>query len=164
MTKLGRLDKLILKGYKSIKEGEINFGATNILIGANGAGKSNFIGFFNFMRKLIQKELELTIAQMGGANKVLHFGKKVTQEIEISLLFTPNGYKATLIPDEEDRLIFKKELTNSGGRQSYDLENIGNRESNLPNKAHTASVTGHIVRYINDWKVYHFTIQAYLHR
>lgn len=164
MGKLGRLDKLILKGYKSIKEVEVEFGATNILIGANGVGKSNFIGFFNFMRKLVEKELELTVAQMGGANKVLYFGKKTTQEIEISLLFTPNGYKATLIPDDQDGLIFKKEIAYFfgdtigyfGGTKSYDLQNVGNKESKLPNQAHTASAKGHIVRYINDWKVYHF--------
>ena len=164
MAKLGRLDKLILKGYKSIKEVEIEFSAINILIGANGAGKSNFIGFFNFMRKLIEKELELTVAQMGGANKVLYFGKKVTKEIDISLLFTPNGYEAMLIPDEQDGLIFKKEtaffygdtIGYLGGTKSYDLKNVGNKESKLPDRPHTASATGHIVRYINDWKVYHF--------
>jgi len=164
VDKLGRLDRLILKGYKSIKEIDIEFGELNILIGANGAGKSNFIGFFNFMRKLIEKELELTVAQMGGANKVLYFGKKVTKEIEISLLFTPNGYKCILIPDEQDGFIFKKEIGfffadkigYQGGTKSYDLKNVGGRESKLPDKPHTATPLGHIVKYINDWKVYHF--------
>lgn len=164
MSSFGRLNKLQLSGYKSIKSIDIEFGVTNILIGANGVGKSNFIGFFNFMRKLVEKELELTIAQMGGANKVLHFGKKVTQEMEISLLFAPNGYKAVLIPDEQDGLIFKKEIAYfyadmigySGGMKSYDLKNIGNKESELPDRPHTATATGHIVGYINDWNVYHF--------
>ena len=164
MDKLGRLDRLRLKGYKSIKEIDIEFGELNILIGANGAGKSNFIGFFNFMRKLIEKELELTVAQMGGANKVLYFGKKVTKEIDIRLVFKPNRYKAILIPDEEDRLIFKEEIGYfdaneigyKGGSKQYPLNNIGGRESKLPDKPSSISALGHIVKYINDWKVYHF--------
>ena len=164
MSKLGKLDRMLLKGYKSIKELDLEFGNINILLGANGAGKSNFIGFFNFMRKIIEKELELTVAQMGGANKVLHFGKKVTKELDIRLVFKPNRYKAVLIPDEQDGLIFKEEvgyfdaseIGYYGGSKEYPLNNIGGKESKLPNKPHSASALGHIVKYINDWKVYHF--------
>ncbi len=163
MATLGRLDKLILKGYKSIKEVEIEFSATNILIGANGVGKSNFIGFFNFMRKLVDKELELTVAQMGGANKILHFGRKVTSEIEVGLIFKPNGYKGILIPDEQNGLIFREEngyffpdkINYFGGNKKYLLDNIGGKESKLPTHF-TYSPLGYIVKYINDWKVYHF--------
>ena len=41
------LKQITIKGYKSIKEAEIELGNINILIGANGAGKSNFISFLN---------------------------------------------------------------------------------------------------------------------
>lgn len=163
MSELGRLDKLHLKGYKSIKSVEIEFGATNILIGANGVGKSNFIGFFNFMRKLVEKELELTVAQMGGANKVLHFGKKVTQELDIGLIFKPNGYRSILVPDNQDGLIFKEEngyffpdkINYFGGKKKYPLDNIGGKESKLPS-GFTYNPLGYIIKYIKDWKVYHF--------
>jgi len=53
MGKLGKLDKLKINGYKSIKSLEIEFTNINILIGANGVGKSNFIGFFKFIKKII---------------------------------------------------------------------------------------------------------------
>lgn len=164
MGTLGKIDELKINGYKSIKSLEIEFSSINILIGANGVGKSNFIGFFNFVRKLVEKELELHIAQLGGANKLLHFGKKVTNKLNFSMLFTPNGYQATLIPDEQDGLIFKSEkgyffadkIGYQGGTKVYPIDNIGGKESKLPNKAHTASPLGHIVGYIKDWKVYHF--------
>ena len=163
MDKLGRLDRLILKGYKSIKEVDIEFGAVNILIGANGVGKSNFIGFFNFMRKLVEKELELTVAQMGGANKILYFGKKVTQEIDIGLIFKPNGYRSILVPDDKDGLIFKEEngfffpdkINYFGGNKKYPLDNVGGKESKLP-AYFSYNPLGYIVKYIKDWKVYHF--------
>jgi len=162
--KLGKLDILKLQGYKSIKNIEVKFNNLNILIGANGVGKSNFIGFFNFMRQLIHKELELTIAKMGGANKVLHFGKKTTHKIDIKLKFSPNAYQTILVPNEQDSLIFEKEIGYfladkigyDGGTKTYDLKNIGNKESKLPNKSSTNSGLGDIVKYINDWKVYHF--------
>lgn len=164
MGKLGKLDKLKINGYKSIKSLEISFSSINILIGANGVGKSNFIGFFNFVRKLVEKELELYVAQLGGANKILHFGKKFTKELNFSMLFAPNGYQATLLSDDRDGLIFKTEagyffadkIGYSGGTKSYTLKSAGAKESNLPNKAHTGSPLGHIVGYIQDWKVYHF--------
>ena len=44
-----QLSKLILHGYKSIASCEIELGKLNVLIGANGAGKSNFIGFFRLI-------------------------------------------------------------------------------------------------------------------
>ena len=53
MQKFGKLDKLKINGYKSIKSLEVDFNSINILIGANGVGKSNFIGFFKFVRKLV---------------------------------------------------------------------------------------------------------------
>jgi len=158
MEKLGRLDKLILKGYKSIKEIEIEFGATNILIGANGVGKSNFIGFFNFMRKLVDKELELTVAQMGGANKVLYFGSKTTQELFFDLHFAPNRYRAVLVPTIDNKLVFKEENTYiDTSNRNFIKSNIGGTESKLPfYDPNGYGVNVYIVKYINDWKVYHF--------
>ena len=91
MSTLGQLDRLKINGYKSIKKVNIEFNNINILIGANGVGKSNFIGFFNFIRKLSQKDLELFVATQGGANKLLHFGRRITQELDFYILFKQNG-------------------------------------------------------------------------
>ncbi len=164
MATFGRLDKLKINGYKSIKSLEIDFNAINILIGANGVGKSNFIGFFNFIRKLVEKELELYVAQMGGANKVLHFGRKITDRLNFSMFFIPNGYQATLVPTDDNGLIFKSEkgyffgdmIGYSGGTKEYSLDSQGSKESKLPIKADKMSPLGYIVGYIQDWKVYHF--------
>lgn len=48
---INALDKLTIKGFKSIKSLE-DFELTNlnILIGGNGAGKTNFIDFFRLLR------------------------------------------------------------------------------------------------------------------
>ena len=44
------IDKITLKGFKSIRDLEdFPLRNLNILIGANGAGKSNFVSFFTFL-------------------------------------------------------------------------------------------------------------------
>jgi len=78
-----KLERLQLKGFKSISEMELKH--LNVLIGANGVGKSNFISFFRFMNKLVQKDLQIFVAQPGGANRCLHFGSQVTNAIEMQL-------------------------------------------------------------------------------
>lgn len=48
------LDKLTIKGFKSIKSVEDSkLESLNVLIGGNGAGKSNFIDFFRLLRAMM---------------------------------------------------------------------------------------------------------------
>ena len=37
-----QLSRMTIRGFKSIKSCDISFGKINVLIGSNGAGKSNF--------------------------------------------------------------------------------------------------------------------------
>lgn len=75
------MEKIIIRGYKSIKEAEISIASINILIGSNGAGKSNFLSFFEFLNNLYQAQLQEYISLKGGEDKMLHKGSKVTQQI-----------------------------------------------------------------------------------
>ncbi len=162
--KLGRLNRIQISGYKSIKSLDLELKSLNILIGSNGVGKSNFISFFKFMKKILDKDLPTYTAEQGGANKLLHFGKKSTSEIYFAMQFIPNGYKAILLPTVNDRFIFKEELTfffadtiaYAGGTKCYTLNNSGGENSKLPNRSHSLTPEGHIVGFIQDWKVYHF--------
>jgi predicted ATPase len=44
------IKKLTIEGFKSIRKLEdFELGSLNVLIGANGAGKSNFVGFFRLL-------------------------------------------------------------------------------------------------------------------
>ena len=45
-----QLSRMTIRGFKSIKNCDISFGKINVLIGSNGAGKSNFISAFPFSR------------------------------------------------------------------------------------------------------------------
>ncbi|MEK6706536.1 MAG: AAA family ATPase [Bdellovibrionota bacterium] len=80
------ISKLTIKGYKSIRSLE-NFELRNlnILIGPNGAGKSNFIEFFRILEEISkgQESLDHYVNDMGGADRLLFLGSKVTPLAEV---------------------------------------------------------------------------------
>jgi predicted ATPase len=78
---MGRpIDKITLKGFKSIRELEdFPLRNLNILIGANGAGKSNFIDFFRLLRAMADEDLQGYVLKHGGADGFLFLGPKYTQ-------------------------------------------------------------------------------------
>jgi predicted ATPase len=44
-----QLSGIHISGYRSIKKCGVKFGKINVLIGSNGAGKSNFISAFSLL-------------------------------------------------------------------------------------------------------------------
>ena len=83
------LKHISIKGYKSIKELDLDLSPINVLIGANGSGKSNFISFFKLLNRMMQSqgELQFFIGQSGGANSFLFDGAAITLQIESKLEF-----------------------------------------------------------------------------
>ena len=53
MMNYGQLSKIKISGYKSIKECDLKLNNINVLIGSNGAGKSNFISAFNLLQSVL---------------------------------------------------------------------------------------------------------------
>jgi len=153
-----KLNRIQLKGFKSIHNIDLELRHLNILIGPNGAGKSNFIHFFRFMNKLVQQDLQFFVAIQGGADGFLHFGRKMTEAIEIHLLFNANRYTCILVPDQTGKLIFKAEYCqplNVGDSEGIKtLANRGDKESDLPNKLSNSANA--IKSDLSDWQVYHF--------
>ena len=111
-----RLDRITLKGFKTIKSLE-NFepGPLTALIGPNGVGKSNFISFFHMMSWALgdHDNLPLYVSQQGGASKLLHDGTTRTREIETELTIRTdagnNQYAFRLFYAAGDTLIFADE-------------------------------------------------------
>ena len=83
------LKHITIKGYKSIKELDLDLSPINVLIGANGSGKSNFISFFKFLNWMMRSpgQLQLLVGQSDGANSLLFDGAAVTSQIEAELNF-----------------------------------------------------------------------------
>ena len=81
------ITRIKISGYKSIKDLDIALQPVNILLGSNGVGKSNFISIFSLVRNIYNRNLQNYIQKKGGMDSLLHFGKKNTQEINISIYF-----------------------------------------------------------------------------
>ena len=52
-----KLEKLTIPGFKSIREQVLELGALNVFIGSNGAGKSNLVEVFRFLREIVNQNL-----------------------------------------------------------------------------------------------------------
>ena len=82
----------------------------NVLIGANGSGKSNFLDLFAFLRSVRAAKLAGYVARSGGAGKILHFGRRTTPKLTIEVWFRLprpewfSGYRIDLEPTDSDGL------------------------------------------------------------
>lgn len=162
------LDRIRVEGFKSIRTLDLPLGALNVMIGANGSGKSNLIGVFRLLHEIVNRNLQVHSRRSGGADTLLHFGRRHTTTMTIELEFvgsepnTANLYGCSLIPTGDDVLAFSEESAGFHDRNQYaqPLTHVlerGHRESVL------TEVTGQgarIAYYVNaamqKWRVYHF--------
>ena len=156
------LDKLTIKGFKSIRELEdFELKQLNVFIGGNGAGKSNFVEIFRLLRAMVDQTFANFILTRGGADDFLFNGPKVTKAIDAQFKFGLNDYAFELEPTAAEKFIIKTE------KIKYELgswRNIDSSEfeSNLPKVKNKAGLTAnHGVGYyvyeaVSDWTIYHF--------
>jgi predicted ATPase len=148
------MDYIKIKGYKSIKEIELKMKPLNILIGANGSGKSNFMSFFDFLNAVYERRLKEYVALRGGAEKMLHKGTEATTQIEFEISFDNenNGYKVVLEKGDE-HFIFMKEFLVI--QKEYDAD-----IANLQDEAYIKSTDNfrakYVIRYLKSYRKYHF--------
>lgn len=107
------LKSLRIAGWKSIRDATIDFGRLTVLIGANGAGKSNLISFFGLLNEMARERLQVSIAKQGGANAVLHYGVKHTRALLASLAVSSGAeagrYSFRLVRGGDDGMYFEME-------------------------------------------------------
>lgn len=156
------LKRIKIAGYKTIRDQEIDFSNLNVLIGANGAGKTNLISLFTLLNRLVEQSLQVFVRQSGGANALLYFGQKVTSEIVIQLDFGGNGYKCKLMTAAGDELFFADEEcwgTGTQWTQPYPVVlGQGHRESKLMDEAQAGrgKISEYTLAHMHSWRIYHF--------
>ncbi len=141
--KQDRLSKITIRGYKSIAYDNpvtLNLQDVTLLIGANGAGKSNILSFFKLLGFMMNGALQRYVEQEGTSNALLHYGVKVTPQLSCELVYQDeqrtNTYRFTLAHATEGRLLIDDEKVFSNcGRTSDDVQGIASsynyRESDL---------------------------------
>lgn len=147
------MDYIEINGYKSIKHARIHLAPINILIGANGSGKSNFISFFDFLNKLYNRKLNEYIALRGGDNKILHKGKKHTHTISFKMVFDggKNGYSASLQSGTDGFVFLKEDFSYNGTPKD-----IHKSETEAQIKLSDNKQATYVLNHLNDFRKYHF--------
>jgi predicted ATPase len=104
-----RLTAITVEGFTSIRSARLDLRPLNVLVGANGSGKSNFIRTFELIGRIVDRELGLFTGLAGGASNLLFGGPKTTEAIRLGLDFDQNRYEALLTHSADDRFIFVDE-------------------------------------------------------
>ncbi len=153
------LQHIKVEGFKSIGKLDLPMGNINILIGANGVGKTNLISLFTFLGNLSQGKLRNYVAKEGGAERFYHFGTKQTNQMMFDLEVGNNSYHVEFSPNlDDDSLVFNEE---------YCMSNLSTRPFRLyPKKGESGFVSGerpdsvpvmkYTQEYLEQCRVYHF--------
>jgi Predicted ATPase len=160
-----KLDRLTIRGFKSIKDlDDFDLHDINILIGANGSGKSNFIDFFRMLRAMMEENLGGFTEKNGGADGFFFNGPSVTKKIRAEMVFGDNGYRFELEPTVDERfMFFSEERYYRMGNTGWWTIGSGHVEAKLPHEKNQSGISGakygvpyYIYNAINSWQVYHF--------
>ncbi|MEN6426260.1 MAG: AAA family ATPase [Phycisphaerales bacterium] len=128
------INKITLKGFKSIRSLEdFPLRNLNILIGANGAGKSNFVSFFQLLRAMANECLQAFVLEQGGGDGFFFMGPKHTQRVSARLQFGEHVYEFELAPTGSPEVMIGNEQTRSVDDPRSSMESWG-RESNLKHR------------------------------
>lgn len=158
-----------IQNFKSIRDsGAVQIKPLNVLIGSNGAGKSNFISFFKFLNMLFEQQLQNHIARKGRADGFMYFGRQ-SGFLAGEVIFKndddkiSNRYRFKMEPDQSNSLFFSSEFSdyNMQARHSdavswspKPINNGGTPESRLPWDTSTRSEF--LQEFFESFKVFHF--------
>lgn len=156
------LNYIEISGYKSFKKIELDLNAINILIGANGSGKSNLISFFKMVHALFNKQLQRYIIEEK-ADNLLYFGRKTTEKMYGKLLFSNdtknnNAFWFSLAQTKTGGLYIEAEgsgynvMKNNDSQNYYIHSNI--EESWVPDS--NAYRDNYLKKYLANIQIYHF--------
>ncbi len=163
---MGTLRRVELSGFKSIREMDLALRPLNVVIGVNGAGKSNFVSFFKLLNEMMGERLQNHIATSGRAQSLLYLGPKTTPQMQATLEFeAENGtdtYGMRLFHAAGDTLVFAEEklsFLQDGWRGDPKVLSLdsGHQETRIKGEADKGEPTARVFRHLlNSCRVFHF--------
>ena len=160
---MSELDYITVKGFKSIASiEELKVGPLTVLIGPNGSGKTNFVGVFSFLNAIREGGLQMYVVKAGGADRVLHFGSRVTERLHIRISFKQerNQYGIDLEPNGTDELVPFSESVYLWNKQRYaqpygEVIASAGREAGI-SRQHQQGISKYVQEHLGSWHLYHF--------
>lgn len=174
-----KLTQITIKGFKSIafdRPVTLEIGDVNILLGTNGAGKSNIVSFFKLIGNMMNGSLQKFVTQSGNNQKFLHYGSKKTPTLFAEIRFADDS----LLDGFAEELFYRFSLTNAvSDRLIVGTEEIGSyipknntsstkqllsnfNESALPTFKTQDDRCGLIWQFLSECKVYQFSDSSQL--
>ena len=151
------ITQLTIHGFKSIQNlNEFELGNLNVLIGANGSGKSNFISWFEMMKELAEHRLRFWISNRKNVDRILWEGSKKIKSLESKITCGPLTYSFTLEPNDQWGMVFTDEKINIPigftheppfYPESFVIER--DFDEKLPDE-------WQFIQIIDNWQIYHF--------
>lgn len=160
------LDRITIQGFKSIRSLEnFELRQLNVLVGANGAGKSNFLEFFALLRAMCGFSLPFLpvsglanySAVHGGCERILHNGSRTTSSLTASLEIEGTTFSLELLPTVDDELVFARHdgtLFHDGSRTHGGRS--GQRSFKVISDSNLRDRQGLLYRAIASWQLFHF--------
>jgi predicted ATPase len=164
---MASIDSIEIQGFRSLKNVVVELRNLNVLIGANGSGKSNFIAFFKMLNEMIAGRLQLHIGLTGRAGSLLHFGPKVTPQFSAKIVFrnedSRNTYTMRMAHAANDAMLFTEETLDfrrddfAGPHKPPLSLSIGQLESRINDAADDGNKTAGVFRkLLQTCRVFHF--------
>ncbi len=159
------IKELTVEGFKSIRKlDKFELPNLNVLIGANGAGKSNFVEAFRLIREVASERLHEYIRKGGGGDGFFFGGPKETPKIGFDVSFGVNRWEFVLEPTADGRVALSNEFVKdeSGVWPPWNKIDRESTQSNLGFARDCAdlvdmqSIPRQIHTTISAWGVYHF--------
>lgn len=163
------LDWITIEGFKSIRSiQEIRLSPINILIGANGSGKSNFLEAFSFLGAISDGKLRYYVKESGGAASILHFGPKLTPNLNMRVSFKQgpnqfNRYRIDLRHGKVGNLFPTVEIVSfwdkNNHKDPYETQIFGNEEEAGISDSGTRLYNGiaqYVHKCLNTWRIFQF--------
>lgn len=126
--------------FRSFQQASVELRDLNVLIGVNGAGKSNFIDGLMLLRDIAAGRFQEFVAQRVGAHRILHRGG-VAPGMGVEVRSDRVDYVAQLGASEVDRLFFLSEgFTTPPGREGLALHHDPQSAFSRPGQRESALV------------------------
>lgn len=159
------IEQITIQNYKSIRRIEkLPLHRINVLIGENGAGKSNFIYFFEMLNAIYERRFGQYILQRGGIGRFINFHALDDESIFCMVDFdNKNAVSLNIIPSQTGKGIISN--------FSHFFNGCGDKDKNYSNwhditldsdveESDIQSDNSKRMKYVKDqlasFKVYHF--------
>lgn len=97
----GRLIELSVENFRSLRKVTIPLGPLNVLVGANGSGKTNVLDVFRFLADVIRTDLEPALSLRGGYNEIVfRGGERQPTSVRIGIKAAWTSHSHAGAPDE----------------------------------------------------------------